>query len=813
MADNEGNDPSEAKITLHQKSDTEDRDTAEKLKVPKEMPVLPVKDTVVFPNMVAALSVVTERDIKLLNHVLAANRFLALVAQKDKDLKAVKQSDLYEYATAAIVLQMLRMPDNSAKMLVQGVNRVRIDEYIQTEPYFKARVTVLEDIIENDMETEALSRNAADQFIRMISMAPSLPEELKIAIVNIDSPSRLADMIASHLNIGIPEKQKVLEAINVKDRLQKVTTFINSEMEVLEMATKIQSQVKNEMEKGQREYYLRQQLKAIQEELGEGDERAIETKELTKKIEEAKMPPEAKKEAERELIRLAKMPSSSAEYTVSRTYLDLLVAIPWSVTTTDNLDIPAARKVLDEDHYDLEKVKERILEYLAVRKLKQDMKGPILCFVGPPGTGKTSVGMSIARAIGRKFFRMSLGGVRDEAEIRGHRRTYIGALPGRIIQGLRKAGSSNPVFMLDEIDKLGADFRGDPSAALLEVLDPEQNHAFSDHYLDVPFDLSKVMFITTANLLDPIPPALKDRMEVLELPGYTADEKVFIAKQFTIPKQLKEHGLTSEQLTITDDVIKAIIRDYTREAGIRNLEREIATLCRKAAKDIAAGEKKSITVTADMLHLLLGPIKFFSEVADRTSEAGVATGLAWTQAGGDILFIEATSMPGTGKLLLTGQLGDVMKESAQAAMSYIRTKLKKLGIIFKDFNKYDFHIHIPAGAIPKDGPSAGVTMAMALISLLKETPILSYVAMTGEITLRGRVLPVGGIKEKILAAKRSGITTVILPKRNEKDLVEVPENAKKEMNFVFVEKVDEMLPVVFGTKEPTVKKKRIFSKV
>jgi len=579
------------------------------------------------------------------------------------------------------------------------------------------------------------------------------------------------------------------------------------------MATKIQSQVKNEMEKGQKEYYLRQQLKAIQEELGEGDERAVEIKELTKKIEEAKMPPEAKKEADRELSRLAKMPSASAEYTVSRTYIDLLVALPWSVNTTDNLDIQAARKTLDEDHYDLEKVKERILEYLAVRKLKQDMKGPILCFVGPPGTGKTSVGMSIARAIGRKFVRMSLGGVRDEAEVRGHRRTYIGALPGRIIQGLRKVGSNNPVFMLDEIDKLGADFRGDPSAALLEVLDPEQNHSFADHYLDVPFDLSRVMFITTANLLDPIPPALKDRMEVLELPGYTADEKVFIAKQFTIPKQLKEHGLTEEQITIEDDAIRTVISDYTREAGIRNFEREIAHICRKVAKDIASGEKKSAIITADQLHNLLGPIKFFSETAERTSEAGVATGLAWTQAGGDILFIEATLMAGTGKLLLTGQLGDVMKESAQAAMSYIRAKLAKLGIAFKDFHKYDFHIHVPAGAIPKDGPSAGVTMAMALISLLKETPILSNVAMTGEITLRGRVLPVGGIKEKVLAAKRAGITTVVLPKRNEKDLVEVPENAKKEMKFVFVEKVDEMLPVVFGTKEPAVKKKRIFSKV
>jgi len=812
MTENDSKNTSEAKVPTSPDAHIEEAGKADRIKIPNEMPVLPVRDTVVFPSMVAALSVSTERDLKLLNHVLAGNRFLALVAQKDKEAKIVKQSDLYNYATAAVVLQMLRMPDNSAKMLVQGIRRIRIDEYTQTDPYFKAKATALEDTIQNDMETEALARNAADQFIRMISLAPSLPEELKIAIVNIDSPSRLADMIASHLNVSIAEKQQVLEAIDVKARLQKVTALITGEMEVLEMATKIQSQVKSEMEKGQKEYYLRQQLKAIQEELGEGDERTLEVKELTKKIEEAKLPPEAKKEAERELNRLSKMPTASAEYTVSRTYLDLMVALPWSISTTDNLDILAARKVLDEDHYDLEKVKERILEYLAVRKLKQDMKGPILCFVGPPGTGKTSIGMSIARAIGRKFFRMSLGGVRDEAEIRGHRRTYIGALPGRIIQGLRKVGSNNPVFMLDEIDKLGADFRGDPSAALLEVLDPEQNHAFSDHYLDVPFDLTNVMFITTANILDPIPPALKDRMEVLELPGYTAEEKVFIAKQFTIPKQFKEHGLTKEQITIEDDAVRAIISDYTREAGIRNLEREIAHICRKAAKEIASGEKKSVTVTAGQLHNLLGPVKFFSEVAERTSEAGVATGLAWTQAGGDILFIEATSMPGTGKLMLTGQLGDVMKESAQAAMSYIRAKVKKLGITFKDFNKYDFHIHIPAGAIPKDGPSAGVTMAMALISLLKEIPVLSHVAMTGEITLRGRVLPVGGIKEKVLAAKRAGITTVILPKRNEKDLVEVPENAKKEMNFIFVEKVDEMLPVVFGIEEPEKKKKKIFSK-
>ena len=524
MAQNEDKNQKETNDTPIIEPDINNRDDkASSLKIPKEMPALPVKDTVIFPNMVAALSISTERDLQLLNNVLAGNRFLALVTQKDKDLKTVKSSDLYTMATASVVLQMIRMPDNSAKMLVQGLKRIKINKYAQTEPYFKADVTVLEDVFENDRETEAAARNVTDQFVRMISMAPSLPEELKIAIVNTDSPSRLADMIASHLNVSIAEKQAVLEAINVKARLQKVTALIAAEMEVLEMATKIQTQVKSEMEKGQREYYLRQQLKAIQEELGEGDERTVELKELTKKIEEAKMPPEAKKEAEKELNRLSKMPTSSAEYTVSRTYLDLMISLPWSASTPDNLDIQTARKVLDEDHYDLEKVKERILEYLAVRKLKQDMKGPILCFVGPPGTGKTSIGMSIARAMGRKFVRISLGGVRDEAEIRGHRRTYIGALPGRILQGLRKAGSNNPVFMLDEIDKLGADFRGDPAAALLEVLDPEQHHAFSDHYLDVAFDLTKVMFITTANLLDPIPPALKDRMEVLELPGYTAE--------------------------------------------------------------------------------------------------------------------------------------------------------------------------------------------------------------------------------------------------------------------------------------------------
>jgi len=579
-------------------------------------------------------------------------------------------------------------------------------------------------------------------------------------------------------------------------------------MQVLELAGKIQTQVKSEMDKGQREYYLRQQLKAIQEELGEGDDQAAEVKELRKKLKQAKLPEEAQKEADRELSRLSRMHPSSAEYTVARTYLDWVIALPWSKSTKDNLNISSAHKVLDTDHYDLKKVKERILEYLAVRKLKEDMKGPILCFVGPPGTGKTSLGKSIARAMGREFVRMSLGGIRDEAEIRGHRRTYVGALPGRIIQGLRKASSNNPVYMLDEVDKLVTDFHGDPSSALLEVLDPEQNFSFSDHYLDVPFDLSKVMFITTANILDTIPHALRDRMEVLDLPGYTTEEKLEIAKQYLIPKQFEAHGLKENHLKIADSAIKTIISDYTREAGLRNLEREIGTVCRKVAKEVASGNTKPVKANAKNVNDFLGPIKFFSEIAETAVEPGVATGLAWTQAGGEILFIESTKMPGTGKLTLTGQLGNVMKESAQAALSYVRAKAKTLGLSLKDFSKYDYHIHVPAGAIPKDGPSAGVTMAISLISLFKSISAKSRVAMTGEITLRGRVLPVGGIKEKVLAAKRAGITTVILPKKNEKDLVDVPEKAKKGLSFKLVERVDEILPIVFETKNKTKTKKR-----
>jgi len=777
----------------------EDLILQEELVIPEELPVLPLLDTVIYPQMVTALGVSTERELKLLDYVLTGNRLLALALQKNQKEKEAGPEDLYGYATAAVVLQMLKMPDNSARMLVQGMTRLKLTQFVREEPYLVARVEPLEDIVEEDKEMEALTRSLSDQFIKMISMSASLPDELKIAVMNIEHPGRLADMIASHLSISVHEKEEILEAVKVKERLKKVNTLISKEMEVLELAKKIQGQVKSELDKGQKEYYLRQQLKAIQDELGETDERTVEVQELKQKITQAKMPPEVLKEAERELSRLQKMPPQAAEYTVSRTYLDWLVSLPWSVTTTDNLDINQAQKVLDEDHYDLKRVKDRILEYLAVRKLKPDMKGPILCFVGPPGTGKTSLGKSIARSLGRKFIRISLGGIRDEAEIRGHRRTYIGALPGRIIQSIRKAESNNPVFMLDEIDKLGMDFRGDPSSALLEVLDPEQNFSFSDHYLEVPFDLTRVMFITTANYLEPVPPALKDRMEVLELPGYTEEEKLSIAKEFLIPKQTKEHGLKPENISFEEAAIRSIISNYTREAGLRNLERAIATVCRKVAKEIAAEKTQSMVIKEETLGDLLGPIAFFKEIAERTAEPGVATGLAWTPSGGDILFIESTYMPGTGKLTLTGQLGEVMKESAEAAMSYVRSRSKALNVPLQDFTKYDFHIHVPAGAIPKDGPSAGVTIAMSLLSLLTGKSVRPEVAMTGEITLRGRVLPVGGIKEKVLAAKRAGIATLILPKRNEKDLVEVPDEVKARMEFRFVEKVDEMLPTVFGT--------------
>jgi ATP-dependent Lon protease len=619
---------------------------------------------------------------------------------------------------------------------------------------------------------------------------------------NIKSPAILADLIASNLNISTSEKQGILETFDVRERLTKVHLYLNKEVQVLELGNKIQTQVKEDMDRTQREYYLREQLKAIKKELGELDEHSSEIKDLRERIKKAKMPTEALAAAEKELDRLAKIPPASAEYTVARTYLDWLVELPWSETTGDNLDIDNAQKTLDEDHYDLEKVKKRILEYLAVRKLKADMKGPILCFVGPPGVGKTSLGKSIARTMGRKFIRISLGGVRDEAEIRGHRRTYVGALPGRIIQGIKKAGSNNPIFMLDEVDKIGMDFRGDPSSALLEVLDPEQNFSFSDHYIDVPFDLSKVMFITTANVLDTIPPALRDRMETLELPGYSEDQKKMIAKEFLIPKQINEHGLSLEYIEFQDEAVQVIINSYTREAGVRNLEREIAAICRGVAKDVARGIKEKVMIAPENLHKFLGPVKFFPEVAERTSEPGVATGLAWTPTGGDIIFVEATKMRGEKGLTLTGQLGDVMKESAQAALAYVRSKSKELGIEEDFFAKNDIHIHVPAGAIPKDGPSAGVTMFVALTSLLTNHPVRSDIAMTGEITLRGLVLPVGGIKEKVLAGMRAGIKTIILPKKNEKDLEEIPEHIRNAMNFNFIQRMDEAIELALKPLAP-----------
>ena len=625
-----------------------------------------------------------------------------------------------------------------------------------------------------------------------------MPSELDIAALNIPDPGSLADFVAAHINLNLEERQELLGAIDVAERIKKLTTFVNRELEVLELGSKIQSQAKEEMTKAQREFFLREQLRAIQKELGEGDERTIEISELKEKIAEAKLPPEASKEAERELDRLSKMPPAAAEYTVSRTYLDWLINLPWSKSTEDNLDIGQASQVLDEDHYDLNKVKDRVLDYLAVRKLKPDMKGPILCFVGPPGTGKTSVGQSIARALGRKFVRMSLGGIRDEADIRGHRRTYVGALPGRIIQGLRRSESNNPLFMLDEIDKVGADFRGDPSAALLEVLDPEQNFSFIDHYLDVPFNLSKVMFITTANIVDPIPPALLDRMEVIELPGYTENEKLHIARRFIIPKQLNENGLTPQQLEVNDEAVLGITRNYTREAGLRNLEREIGTICRKVARQIAGGNEETTVVSQDELHDYLGPIKFRCEIAEEADEIGVATGLAWTPTGGDIIFVEATLIPGKGNLILTGRLGDVMQESAQAALTYARSRTGSLGIPQNFYEKSDAHVHVPAGAIPKDGPSAGITMATALISALSKRPARRDICMTGEITLRGKVLPVGGVRDKVLAAHRGGLRGVILPKENEKDLEEVPQEIKEKLQFIFVENIDEALEVALN---------------
>jgi len=771
-----------------------------KIEIPEELPILPIRDAVLFPKMILPLMVSQERLIKLIDAALLSNKMIGIVAIKSLEVEEVKPEDLYKVGTAAFILKMIKMPNNSLRLLIQGASRIRLAEFSQREPYFRARVAPLADQGEKTTEVQALMIGVKGIFQKAVELAPHLPDELAILAMNIEEPGALADLITSTLNLPLADKQAVLETLEVKERLERANFLLNKEVSVLEMGSKIQTQVREGIDKTQREFFLREQLKAIQKELGEKDERTVEVEELRQRMAKGKLPPEALKEGERELDRLAKMPPAAAEYTVSRTYLDWLIELPWTVSTEDNLDILQAQRVLNEDHYDLEKVKRRILEYLSVRKLKADMKGPILCFVGPPGTGKTSVGKSIAKALGRKFIRISLGGVRDEAEIRGHRRTYVGALPGRIIQGLRKAGSNNPVFMLDEIDKLGMDFRGDPSAALLEVLDPEQNSAFSDHYIDVPFDLSKVMFITTANILDPVPPALRDRMEVLDLPGYTEEEKMRIAEDYLVPKQIESHGLSEKNLKFEGQALCRIARDYTREAGVRNLEREIANVCRGVARRVAEGHGDLTVITAERLPSYLGPAKFFSEVAERTSEPGVATGLAWTETGGDIIFVEATRMKGHKSFTLTGQLGEVMKESAQAALSYVRSRAKALKVPQNFFDQSDIHIHVPAGAIPKDGPSAGVTMFTALTSLLTGRPVRSDVAMTGEITLRGLILPVGGIKEKVLAAKRAGIRTVILPKRNEKDLEEVPEQVKKEMKFHFVQRMDEVIALALKKK-------------
>jgi len=737
---------------------------------------------------------------KLVDETLMAGKPLGVFTQKDPELEHPGIDDIYSVGTASHILKMLRFPDGSVRFLVQGMARIKIKKFIETDPFWKAEIEVTEEKIISSIESEALIRTILEQLAKVTKLAPYLPDDLQVSAYNTADPSKLADLIASNLNVSINEKQDILEVLDVKERLHKVNIMINKELQVLEMSRKIQSDAASEMGKSQREYILREQLKAIQKELGETDDRMMEVEEIKGKIEAAKMPDEAKEAAEKELDRLSKMNPSAAEYTVSRTYLDWLVTLPWSVSTDDILNIKAAQKVLDEDHYDLEKVKERIVEFLAVRKLKPDLKGPILCFVGPPGVGKTSLGMSIARSMGRKFFRMSLGGVRDEAEIRGHRRTYIGALPGRVIQGLRKAGSNNPVFMLDEVDKIGQDFRGDPASALLEVLDPEQNFSFSDHYLDVNFDLTKVMFITTANILETIPAVLLDRMEVIILPGYTDLEKLHIAKKYLIPRNLDDHGLKVSNLTFADIAIKRVISDYTRESGLRNLHRELGTICRKVAKKVAAEETPKVKVTPAHVEEFLGPAKFFQDFATKTPRVGVVTALAWTSTGGDIMFVEATAMTGKKDLTLTGQLGSVMKESVMTALSYLRSISDKLGIDQSYFTSHDFHIHVPAGATPKDGPSAGVTMFTALASLACNKPVAPYLAMTGEITLRGEVLPIGGLKQKSLAAYRAGIKTILFPKKNEKDLIDIPKEISSKIKFIPVETVEDVLENALGIK-------------
>jgi len=756
------------------------------------LPIMPLRNSVFFPRQMMPLSVGRKSTIQLVDEAFRDDIPILIVAQKDANTERPTPEDIHKFGTIARILKVYNLPDGSKSVFVQGLYRAQIFNLVQQEPYMKGFVQRVDEKRGENIEIEALIATIKNGFKKAVDLAPDLTPEHLGLILNTEDPSQVADMAMWLINIPVKEKQDVLEELDVHERLKKANLYLSKLVQRLELGNKIQTEVQDEINKSQRDYFLREQMKAIKHELGEDDEN-VEINELKKRINEGNYPEEIKKTAEKELDRLQRMHPSSAEYTVARTYLDWLLDLPWNVSTEDNLDIKAAEKSLEKDHYGLDKVKKRILEYLAVRKLKNDMRGPILCFVGPPGVGKTSLGKSIANALGRKFVRMSLGGVHDEAEIRGHRRTYIGALPGRIIQGIKKAGSNNPVFMLDEVDKIGMDFRGDPSSALLEVLDPEQNFSFSDHYIELPFDLSKVMFIATGNMMEPIPPALRDRMEIIEIPSYVEDEKLHIAKNFLVPKQEKEHGLKENQIKFKDEAIHQIISGYTREAGVRNLERKIADICRGVAREIAGGAKKSFTIDSDSVVKYLGHQKFYPEASERINRPGIATGLAWTPVGGDILFIEATKMKGKGNLILTGQLGDVMKESAQAALSFIGSNAESLGIEPDFREKYDVHVHVPAGATPKDGPSAGVTMLTAMVSLLTGRLVRNDLAMTGEITLRGAVLPIGGVKEKVIAAVRSGIKTIILPKKNEFDLEEVPAHVREQVKFKFVDEMQEVL--------------------